>query len=74
MREAGALEASVKELKQACKDNGKFQTAHVQLGVTYYASGKAGEAKKEWNTVLTKDAHNELAKMYLRLCEPTKSL
>lgn len=69
LREEGHFPESVNELKQACRDSTHYHAAHVQLGVTYYSLGKLAEAKKEWNTVCQKDAKNELARMYLRLCE-----
>ncbi len=68
-REHGELETSVKTLRDACKTNARYAQARVQLGVSLYAMGKLGEARKTWNETLTIDPENANAQMYLSLCE-----
>lgn len=68
-RENNQKELSVKELSAAIERDPSFKNAYIQLGVTLYSMGQKEKAAKAWQTLLKKDNNNELAKMYLRLCE-----
>jgi tetratricopeptide (TPR) repeat protein len=68
-RENEQLKESITELTEAAKLDPRYITALIQLGITYYSSDKIKDAKKQWDSVLTKDKDNEHAKMYLKLCE-----
>ncbi len=41
--------------------------AQVQLGLTYYSMGRAGDAVTLWNEVLRRQPGRQDAQMYLRL-------
>lgn len=68
-RESGAVDASIKTLQGACKLNGKYLQAKIQLGVSLYTAGKEKEARKTWQEILKTDPDNPSAQMYLSLCE-----
>lgn len=68
-RENGSLPDSLKELRTVLKSDEKYCPALIQMGITFYSMGKTADANKCWNQVLERDAGNENAKMYLKLCE-----
>jgi tetratricopeptide (TPR) repeat protein len=60
---------SIKELLQIIKQEPAFRQAQIQLGVTYFTAGQKEKAAQAWREVLKEDKDNELARIYLRLCE-----
>ncbi len=72
-RENNQKVLSAKELEQAVKEDPSFKHAQIQLGVTYYSMGQRDKAAGAWKEVLKRDKDNEIAKMYLRLCEDHQS-
>ena len=71
-RENNQKELSARELSQAIETKPSFKQARLQLGVTLYLMGQKEKAAKAWQEVLKKDKDNEIAKMYLRLCQDGK--
>lgn len=69
LRENGAAEESLKELKGVLRADKKYSPALIQLGITYYTMNKVGDAKKCWKEALEKEPDNEYARMYLRLSD-----
>jgi tetratricopeptide (TPR) repeat protein len=68
LREKGRLGDSEKELKTVIRANKKYAPALLELGMTYYVMKKIPAAKKSWKAAVAVDAGNELARMYMRLC------
>lgn len=72
-RENNQKDLAVKELTAAIAKNASFKNAHIQLGITLYSMGRKDQAARAWKALLKKDKENDLARMYLRLCENGKS-
>lgn len=68
-REKGDLEKSVKEYIDAKKISKNYAPISVNLGIAYYTMGMLHKAKTEWESILSYDQNNKLARMYLRLTE-----
>lgn len=68
-RENNQKELSVKELSNAIERDPAFKNAYLQLGVTFYSMGQQEKAARTWKELLKRDKENEVAKIYLRLCE-----
>lgn len=68
-RENNQKDLSLKELHQVVGKNPAFKAAQIQLGITFYSLGQKQKAAHAWKEVLKRDKDNEVAKMYLRLCE-----
>ncbi len=69
LRDQGNTEESLKELKAVIKADATYAPALTQMGITYYTMGKIADAKRSWLSVLERNASDETAQMYLRLCE-----
>ena len=67
LREAGRPDAALTEFRRVMRGNPDFRAAAVQLGVTLYSIGRAGEATSAWHAVLKDEPGRADAQMYLRL-------
>lgn len=68
-RENNQRDLSIKEFSDVIRQSPKFNAAYLQLGISYYSAGQKDKAEKTWRDLLKKDDKNEIARMYLRLCE-----
>lgn len=67
LREQGNIEDAIEHLTQCLLENPRYLNAYIQLGMTYYAMGESDLAKKQWETALSKDPDNTVAKTYLNM-------
>ena len=66
-RESGNLKKSLQVFGKNQSRAGKYAPFWIALGVTHYANGKNGEAKKSWNKALKIEPRNKVARGYLKL-------
>lgn len=69
LRAAGDVAAAERELLKVKKENPNLVGPRLQLGMTYYSSGRRSEAAREWREVLAMEPENRFAKLYLRLVD-----
>ncbi len=72
-RENKQTDLSIRELTQTLSQTPSCKGARIQLGITYYITGQKTKAARAWQEVLKQDKNNEVARLYLRLCENGKS-
>lgn len=66
LREQKDLKGALEQLKQAVQTSKRCASAHIQMGVTYYAMGKKADAVKTWKGASKIFPRNKTIKMYLR--------
>jgi tetratricopeptide (TPR) repeat protein len=69
-REMGDLTGAIRELERVRAESPRFVAGRLQLGLVYYAAARRDDAANEWRAVLSADASNRAAKMYLALLDP----
>jgi len=67
LREAGLPAQAAAELRRVLRAHPDHLASAVQLGLTYFAMGRADEAVREWNAVLVQDPGRSDAERCLRL-------
>lgn len=65
----GALDRSMKELKELTNQRPDYIPGLIKLGLAYYTQGKMIEALREWERVLEIDAKHPEVLMYLEMAE-----
>lgn len=69
LRVAGNLTASERELAKVKKEHPNLVAPRLQLGMTYFASGKRKDAAREWREALAMEPENKFAKLYVKMLE-----
>ena len=67
LREAGLPAQAAIEFRRVLRANSGLHDSHVQLGLTYYALGRAREALGEWQQVESEVPERPDIAMYLKL-------
>jgi tetratricopeptide (TPR) repeat protein len=66
-RDKGDHERALIELQHAAEQRPDYIPARIHLGVTLFSLGRKDDAIAEWRHVLTIDAANKSAKLYLKM-------